>query len=120
MLHIRGNSEGCEELLGVGLVLGEVEERRLRLGLGEEPEVKSVQAEPVRHPDAVILMSIGLGNLRVNVIVNDTLVNLSRGHLSMIDLEYRIQTKYIKQCFFCIFHHLRNVDCLGECSDRVG
>ena len=91
LLHLRSDSEGRNELLCVRLVLGEVEERRLRLVLGEEPEMQRVEAEPVRHSGGVVLMSIGLGNLRVNVIVKNALINLSRGHLGMIDLtEYTI------------------------------
>ena len=60
LLHLGGGGERCEELLGVGLVLGVVEEGLLGLGLGQEPEVQSVEAEPVRDPDPVVLMSLGL------------------------------------------------------------
>ena len=83
LFNLMHREEGLQELISSDFILGHVEERLLCLVIGEELQLESVDAEPVRHPQTVVMVSLLLSQLSVNIIINYALLYRARGHLEV-------------------------------------
>ena len=90
MFKLISVDEWLQEESGLFFVLIIVEQRLLSLVRSESSQVQSIDTEPVTHSDTIVVMSFSLGYLCINIIVNNSLVNITRGDLSMINLEENI------------------------------
>ena len=87
MFKLISVDEWLQEESGLFFVLIIVEQRLLSLVRSESSQVQSIDTEPVTYSDTIVVMSFSLGYLCINIIVNNSLVNITRGDLSMINLE---------------------------------
>lgn len=90
MFKLISVDEWLQEESGLFFVLIIVEQRLLSLVRSESSQVQSIDTEPVTYSDTIVVMSFSLGYLCINIIVNNSLVNITRGDLSMINLEENI------------------------------